>query len=364
MHHSRNSQQQPHGRGLSINVVHMIKEQLNNLLNFAVESKFLTENPASNLRLPARERSRADSFTFEEFLKFVSVKEDFWYGDAFTFQLHTGLRNQELMSLIWADIDWKLGSLRIERACKWVNNVFVEIGSTKNKRSVRNIKLEPEHLELLAAHHEKQKKHVEELKRVGAIYGEPKIKEWLSKNRSRESHLYTEADLIFPNPIGQVPNMKVPRTNFKAMLRKAGFIENRLKLRWYDLRHTHATFLLTLGVPDHEVAGRMGHTTAILQETYAHIIEGRQRVASGLFAALLPVKSPAIKDSSEIKSHLQEAISRLEDQGSPVGLQLARNRSVENLFASATASDVQPRAEKRSEKEADNAAEEVEAVKA
>lgn len=61
-------------------------------------------------------------------------------------------------------------------------------------------------------------------------------------------------------------------------------------LRWYDLRHTHATYLLTMGVPDHEVAARLGHSVLMLNEIYAHVLPKRQRLASSLIVSLIPTK--------------------------------------------------------------------------
>lgn len=42
--------------------------------------------------------------------------------------------------------------------------------------------------------------------------------------------------------------------------------------RPYDLRHGHATHLLVLGVPQTDIARRLGHSLAVLQSTYAHRI--------------------------------------------------------------------------------------------
>jgi integrase len=287
------------GRGLAPNTVKNIRKVLRAAFNYAINEKLITGNPVHKTKLPPVTGSSANAMTIEEAKALVSVKDDFWYGDAFVFQLHTGLRPQELMSLIWEDIDFEQGTVRIERACKWIRGVFSGFGTTKCIRSDRIIGLAPEHLELLKLHHEKQKKVIAERKAMGKPYGESKIKEWVMKARTKQSHLYDSARLIFPKPDGMVPNHTVPRTELKVMLERAGIRSGETNYRWYDLRHTHATFLLAFGLPDREIAERMGHSILMLLTMYAHFIKSRRSVAANLFVKHIPVKSEPIDSSSE-----------------------------------------------------------------
>jgi hypothetical protein len=45
-----------------------------------------------------------------------------------------------------------------------------------------------------------------------------------------------------------------------------------------------------MGVPPHEVAERMGHSVNVLFSVYAHVLPERQKMASKLFASLVPVR--------------------------------------------------------------------------
>jgi len=59
-------------------------------------------------------------------------------------------------------------------------------------------------------------------------------------------------------------------------------------IRLHDTRHTHATILLTAGVPVHVVSQRLGHASAVVTMTvYAHVLPGSQREAADRFAALI-----------------------------------------------------------------------------
>ena len=59
-------------------------------------------------------------------------------------------------------------------------------------------------------------------------------------------------------------------------------------IRLHDLRHTHATILLTAREPVHVVSQRLGHASAVVTMTvYAHVLPGNQREAADLFARIV-----------------------------------------------------------------------------
>lgn len=299
-----------YGLGLAVGTVSRLREMLRGAFNFAVDEKLIEQNPVKRTKLPPPPLSSANPLTFHEALAFIKVKDCSWYGDAFVFNLHTGLRPGELMGLVWDDVDFIAGTLRIERACKSIQGEDFEIGPPKSLRSARIIELAPEHLEFLKERKRKIERFMEEKKREGQWLGEPAIQEWLQKERANQLHLYKDINLIFPSRHGNVPHINAPRMSFKYMLRRAGFTGNRLKIRWYDLRHTHATFLLILGFPDHEVAARMGHTVDILNKFYAHMLPERQRTASSIFVSLFPVKPVESLDRNHLKSHIRQFINK------------------------------------------------------
>jgi integrase len=274
------------GRGLAPNTVKIIRKLLAAAFNHAVRQKLIAENPVTGTRLPRVPESKANSLTFKDAEALVSVKDHFWYGDAFVFQLYTGLRPQELMALIWEDVDFDRGTLRVERACKWIDGVFTGFGMPKTRMSARTIKLSPAALDLLRNHYEKRTEAVGARNVRGEHYGEPKINEWSERERPRRSKLYASAELIFSSPTGGVHNSVTPRVEFKEALRRAGVT---VDYRWYDLRHTHASFLIKLGVALTDVATRMGHTLAELVHTYAHHIEDERSDGPEWLARLTPV---------------------------------------------------------------------------
>ena len=64
---------------------------------------------------------------------------------------------------------------------------------------------------------------------------------------------------------------------FKKLLKQAGIPGN---VRFHDLRHTHATWLLEKGVHPKVVAERLGHSSIrITLDTYSHVVKGLQQMA-------------------------------------------------------------------------------------
>jgi integrase len=60
------------------------------------------------------------------------------------------------------------------------------------------------------------------------------------------------------------------------------------RIRFHDLRHTHATLLLKARIPIKVVSERLGHSTpGFTMATYQHVLPGMQAEAAMTFAELL-----------------------------------------------------------------------------
>ena len=59
-------------------------------------------------------------------------------------------------------------------------------------------------------------------------------------------------------------------------------------MRWHDLRHAHATLMLTSGVHPKVVSERLGHASVgITLDTYSHVLPGLQVAAAAQLDTLL-----------------------------------------------------------------------------
>ena len=60
------------------------------------------------------------------------------------------------------------------------------------------------------------------------------------------------------------------------------------RIRFHDLRHTHASLLVAAGTPIKVVSERLGHAhPAFTMHTYQHLLPGMSAAAAEQFAALI-----------------------------------------------------------------------------
>lgn len=177
----------------------------------------------------------------------------YYYGPFYT-ALYTGLRRSELLGLRWQDVDLDLATLSVVQTLHHVPKKGYVFREPKTKRSRRLVDLSPSLALLLREHRANQ-----ELER-----------------KLLESSI-TSDDLIFCCSDGNpLPPNSVTKA-FKRIVKSMG-ISN---IRFHDLRHTHATIMLSQGVHPKVVSERLGHSSvAITLDTYSHVLPGIQAAAA------------------------------------------------------------------------------------
>lgn len=96
---------------------------------------------------------------------------------------------------------------------------------------------------------------------------------------------YQDAGLVFCTVKGTpLEAQNVVNRHFKRLLEKADLP----RVRFHDMRHTHASLLLQQGVHPKIVSERLGHSNiGITLDTYSHVLPGMQREAAAKLDALL-----------------------------------------------------------------------------
>jgi integrase len=160
----------------------------------------------------------------------------------------SGLREGELLGLMWWDLDLEAGKLSVRRALSETRNGPV-FEAPKNGKG-RSVKLTARAVEILRAHLERQ---LEEIEQAG--------------------DLYDDNGLVFPNQAGgPMRQWSLHGGPFKKLLQRANL---PVKTRLHDLRHTCATLLLSEGVHPKFVQELLGHATiSITIDTYSHVLPG------------------------------------------------------------------------------------------
>ena len=89
------------------------------------------------------------------------------------------------------------------------------------------------------------------------------------KEREAAGTLWTEGDYVFTTLTGRPISTRVDYDDWKDLLRKAGVRDGRL----HDARHTAATLLLELGVPDRTTQSVMGWSDGSMAKRYQHVVK-------------------------------------------------------------------------------------------
>ena len=89
---------------------------------------------------------------------------------------------------------------------------------------------------------------------------------------------------MFCNPAGRFLNPESVSQLFDRIVRRVELP----RIRFHDLRHTHASLLVAAGVPIKVVSERLGHShPAFTMHTYQHLLPGMSAAAAEQFAALV-----------------------------------------------------------------------------
>jgi len=241
-------------RGLSPLTIHTLNRIAKGIINWATEKRLLREDILKGITLPKVPKVRPAYLTYDEMQSFFNAAPDYWYGNAFKFQFMTGLRNQELMALMWDDVNFETEEILIRRACIWLNS-FEGFKSTKTGEE-RTVELDLKTINLLKRVKAAQEAHISSRVSRGLSYG--------------------NEQLIFCTPSGRVPGKTGVGACFRTILKKIGITR---RFRWYDARHTHGTHMLDAGANPKMIANRMGHSVNTFLSIYGHEMKGQQRKA-------------------------------------------------------------------------------------
>lgn len=240
--------------GLSPATVHKIHVILHKALDQAVRWSLMLHNPTEVVKPPRPAPEGIRPLDREQAKALLEAA----YGDRFealyVSAVTTGLRQGELLGLRWEDIDLENGLIRIRRTLTRHKGRLI-LGEPKTKRSRRTVRLTEVAVEALKGHLARQ---MEQMKHLG--------------------DLYEDLGLVFATERGTLVNpTNLRERSFAPLLRKAGLPT----VRFYDLRHTCATLLLSRNVNPKIVSEMLGHATiAITLDTYSHVLPNMQDSAA------------------------------------------------------------------------------------
>lgn len=215
------------------------------IFKHAVDLEVISKNPLASVSILKQTKKEIKTWTFEELNKFLStVKEhESYYHNIFALAAFTGMRKGEILGLRRLDVDFTKNKIIIKQAIKETKE-GVSIGPLKTPSSYRQISIDDFIVSVL--------------------------KEQINKNnelRLKLGKVYNDNGLIFCQENGDIKRPTSLNRPFKRNIKLANVPE----IRVHDLRHTHATLLLEMGVNPKVVADRLGHASVkITLDTYSH----------------------------------------------------------------------------------------------
>lgn len=271
----RRTQRRNTGGPLAKSTVARYAGWLVTIFNAAIEDDLIAKNPASNRRAgrpkgaAAKRKKPFVVWTPEQtrsFCDWATATGQHW-ADAYEVLVRTGLRIGELFGLEWSDIDFTRATLTVARQVRVVEREAgwaQELAPPKGGRS-RTISLDATCVKIL-----------QDLRR---------------KQMSEPRQLRSTRHAVFVSR----PNATATKSAFLSALLRAQRLyaadhpdEMLPRVCTHDLRHTHASLLLSAAVDIKVIQERLGHATAKLTlDTYAHLMPNAHEGAMTKLATLL-----------------------------------------------------------------------------
>lgn len=252
-----------HAAGLSARSVRFLHAVLHRAFADAERKHIIARNPATGASPPSASSARAPEqsvWSAAELARFLTSVDGHPHGTLFRLTVLTGLRRGEVLGLTWSCVD-----LREKRLV--VRQRLIEIAGQlhtaepKTARSRRTVDIDTATAAALEGHHARQRQ-------IAARVGEP----------------WNERNLVFVSPDGNPYKPESVSQAFERATARSGLP----RLRFHDLRHTHATLLLASGANAKIVSDRLGHSSvAFTLDTYGHVLPGQQAHAASAVADLI-----------------------------------------------------------------------------
>jgi integrase len=249
--------------GLSARTVVHMHRVLREALQQAVRWQMLPRNPADACKPPRVERKPMQTYDLAQTAELLAAIRGTRFFIPVVFAVLCGLRRGEIAALRWGQVDLEKGQLAVVQSAEQTR-AGVRYKDPKSGRT-RTIALSGIVVEELRAHRIKQ---AQELLRLGLRA--------------------TDAPFVCTREDGQPLQPLTLTHDWDRKLAKTALP----RIRFHDLRHAHATHLLSSGVHPKVASERLGHSKiGITLDLYSHVLPGMQedavaRVDDALRAAI------------------------------------------------------------------------------
>ena len=241
--------------GLSPASVKTVHGVLHQALKQAMINGYIRFNPAEACKLPRIERKEIVPLNEKQSTAFLNAVKGHPFEMLYTLDLFTGMRRGEILGLTWDCVDFKKGTIRIEKQLqreKKKGGAYI-FAPLKNDRT-RMITPAPFVMKLLKAHRGKQ-----------------------TEQRLKAGELWEDSGLVFTDGMGHHLNGETVYKNFKRIVADLGIPSARL----HDLRHTYAVASIRSGDDVKTIQQNLGHATAAFTlDVYCHVTEEMKKASA------------------------------------------------------------------------------------
>jgi integrase len=294
--------------GHSESVVSSVHASLRSCFTYGVRHKRLSSNPATGVTISKPEEIEIEPLTKEEARRLLEAARHRPNAARWAVGVSLGLRQGEVLGLLWDDIDLADGTIRVRTELQRVVGVHgcgdrndetkawpcgegqgtkcptpvqrggLVLKKTKTKRSRRTIGLPAALVDALRQHCA-----VQQLERmvVGDELWGQRRDGTVVRNPLRRGA--PQADLVFTAPGGRPIDPGSDWKAWKDLLSEADVPAKRV----HDMRHTAATFLLIQGIDPRTVMDIMGWSEAGTAARYTHVVDELKRDAARRMGELL-----------------------------------------------------------------------------
>src|SRR5512145_153895 len=221
--------------------------RLRTALGVAIKWRRIRENVVTLVDAPHGPSRPAQELTPEQARQLLQTVTGHWLETLYLVALRLGLRESELVGLLWTDIDFNARTLQVSGQIQRISGKLVRT-TPKTEKSMRRLPLDDDLIEALQSHWQNQQ---EERRFLGM--------EW------------HEQGLVFASSRGTPLNTRNLIRSFKLMLARAGIPTS---VRFHDLQHTAGSLMLAEGAKLVDVSAVLGHSSpAVTANVYAHSYE-------------------------------------------------------------------------------------------
>ncbi|MAT04780.1 MAG: hypothetical protein CL424_07030 [Acidimicrobiaceae bacterium] len=246
-------------RPLSAKTVYDVHLVIRSSFRDATRRHLVDHNVALETRPPrvrTRSRHSPEIWTATQLADFLAHTAHLRLYPALHLTATTGMRRGEVVGLRWGDWIRSEHRLSIARSRQSIQGGTIEV-PTKTAASRRSIELDPTTEQILA--------------------------QW-RRRLQRDGHTTGINDPMFINPAGNALNPESLTQLFNRKVASSGLP----RIRFHDLRHTHASLLIAIGVPIKVVSERLGHAhPGFTMATYQHLLPGMGAAAATHFQDML-----------------------------------------------------------------------------